>query len=206
MTYPNPPQPVTGPMKVFWDHLRAYIMALEARIAALEARKCTCTVTNNYYDAESKPAVVTTGTSYTMAAQELAQTHHISVSADITITLPPAYEGAWVDIRNTGSSNVITVSNGTATVGVIDPGGQIHIESTVVSGSAGWSASYPVISAGGVIQNQQGVLVNNSSSGIILKDTASPSHFWLFKVNTAGALTTTDLGTSRTDGTEEIIE
>lgn len=40
------------------------------------------------------------------------------------------------------------------------------------------------------------VFVSDSAKGIILKDTASPAHYWRVQVNTLGVLTTTDLGTT----------
>jgi hypothetical protein len=41
------------------------------------------------------------------------------------------------------------------------------------------------------------IIIDDSSRGLILKDDASPPHYWRVTVNSSGVLQTTDLGTSK---------
>jgi len=41
------------------------------------------------------------------------------------------------------------------------------------------------------------VIIDDATKGVVLKDTAGTPHYWLITVDTAGVLTTTDLGTTK---------
>ena len=41
------------------------------------------------------------------------------------------------------------------------------------------------------------VIIDLASSGLVLKDTQSPAHYWRVTVSNAGALVITDIGTSK---------
>ena len=45
------------------------------------------------------------------------------------------------------------------------------------------------------------IIIDDSSRGLILKDDASPAHYWRVTVNSSGVLQTTDLGTSKPENT-----
>lgn len=47
-------------------------------------------------------------------------------------------------------------------------------------------------------QTEGDLIIDSSTRGLVLKDTAG--HYWRVKISTAGALTTTDLGTTKPQG------
>lgn len=47
------------------------------------------------------------------------------------------------------------------------------------------------------VDAQDDIVIDLATKGLVLKDTASPAHYWRVSVSILGVLTTTDLGTVR---------
>lgn len=47
------------------------------------------------------------------------------------------------------------------------------------------------------VDTQEDVVIDLASSGLVLKDTQAPAHYWRVTVSNLGALVTTDLGTGK---------
>jgi hypothetical protein len=66
-------------------------------------------------------------------------------------------------------------------------------EKDQASGYAGLNASSRTTK--GVVTTDY-LIVDLATKGLVIKDTATPAHYWLLSVSTLGVLSTTDLGTS----------
>jgi hypothetical protein len=62
-----------------------------------------------------------------------------------------------------------------------------------VSGYAGLNASSRITK--GAITTDD-IIVDTHSKGLVLKDSATPAHYWRVAVSTSGVLSTSDLGTT----------
>lgn len=76
---------------------------------------------------------------------------------------------------------------------------------TAITGTPTTVAGYGITNAattvGGRVTNgtdtTDDLIVDNSSKGLVLKDTAGTPHYWRITVNSAGTLVITDLGTTK---------
>lgn len=195
MTYPNHPTPV-GAQKLWYDQLRAYILELESRVVALENRRTPSQVASTVEQVFTHPFnVVTTSTDYTLTQGEAGSVSYVTPSANVTLTLPDAFEGAWYGIVHAGSANVLSVSNGTNIIAQLDPGNHTTIYATMSSGSTSWASGAVTVASGGAIVSKQAVMVDNANAGLIWKD--SNGDYWRVTIDTSGALVSTNIGSDR---------
>jgi hypothetical protein len=50
--------------------------------------------------------------------------------------------------------------------------------------------------ANGQVDQPKDIIIDDEGCGLILKDNASPAHYWRVTVSSLGILTTTDIGTT----------
>ena len=71
---------------------------------------------------------------------------------------------------------------------------QLESEKDSVSGYAGLNASSRTIKG---VDTQDDVIIDLATKGLVLKDTQATPHYWRVTIDNAGALITTDLGTTK---------
>lgn len=115
--------------------------------------------------------------------------------ADIPSSIARDGEVAAGDAATLASANSTSAAALAAHVAAADPhtGYQKESEKDQPAGYAGLNANSRTTA--GVITTDD-LIVNLSTKGLILKDSAGTPHFWRISVSTLGVLTTTDLGTS----------
>lgn len=73
-------------------------------------------------------------------------------------------------------------------------GYQKESEKNASSGYAGLNSSSRTTKG---VDTTDDLIIDLATKGLVLKDTASPAHYWRISVSTLGVLTTTDLGTTK---------
>ena len=118
--------------------------------------------------------VLTIGTASATTGQ-LSLLH--ASSANVGSVVPPSW----------GGTRTLTLPDITGTL-------ESQANKDTASGYAGLNSASRITKGADTTDD---IIIDLATKGLVLKDTASPAHYWRVSVSVAGALTTSDLGTTK---------
>lgn len=132
------------------------------------------------------------GTDLTLFDGDLFKTHYINATANISLTLPTASDGANAVIVNVGAGN-IALKDGATTLATLTTDTYVTVLALATSSNTPqWPNAVPLWSLDGRLLTSANIVIDSTTNGLTLKST--DGHYWAFTVNTEGALVSTDNG------------
>ena len=193
MRFPDLPPSIES--RRFFELLRSYCLDLERAIVAASQKSATVVQQAPAFEANPQAAKWTTGSNTTLNVDDMNLVHFINASGNFNLTLPTASEGLWIEVFNYGTGTITVKNAGGTTIGSIYQYFSSRIEVWPdASGNPAWPVNIQIEGASNLSHFNNDLVQLDNTKGFVYKDSAN--HWWRLTINTAGALVSSDLGTS----------